>query len=107
MAEVSAIEIISLREDISQLRGAMDRVAGALERLARLEERHNNSASAIQRGFEEITKVNVRVDAQDARIKVLEVAQPTTKKYTKWMDNALYGAAVVVIMVILKKAGLL
>jgi hypothetical protein len=107
MSEFTAVEFGALREDISELRAAMTKVADALERLARLEERHANSASAIQRGFEEITKVNMRVDVHDTRLKTLEISQPAAKKSAVWVERIAYGAIVVVAMAVMKKIGLM
>lgn len=84
----------------------MTKVAEALERLARLEERHNSSATQIDRAFLEISKVDVKVSANEARLNALEMLQPAVNKTSEWLERIAYGAMAVVAMVILKKVGL-
>ena len=106
MSEIHASEFSALREDIGELRAAMNKVADALIGLARLEEKHNNSARAIERAFIDINKVDIKADALDLRVKNMEIAQPSNNKTSEWVEKLLIGAACVLAMFVLKKMGI-
>lgn len=106
MSEISVTEFSALREDIGELRAAMTKMVEALERLARLEERQGNSARALERAFLDISKVDIKADALDIRLKNLEIAQPSNNKTSEWVERIGYGAVCVLAMFVLKKMGL-
>lgn len=100
MAETDVLhaEMRAMREDVSEIKGAVSKVADALERLARLEERHSTVASALERAFGAIFKI-------EARLRELEQAAPVQKLTSGWVTNGVWAAAGMVAMLILKKTG--
>lgn len=92
--------LIALREDVSEIKGFMSKMADAIERLARLEERHGNTASALERAFTTIAKI-------DARLAALEKTQPVQNMTSNWITNGAWAAVSVLVLAALKKAGVI
>lgn len=92
--------LLALREDVAEIKGFMAKMAEAIERLARLEERHGNTASALERAFSTISKI-------DTRLQALEKAQPVQALTSGWVSNAVWMAVGVLAMAVLKKAGVM
>lgn len=92
--------LIALREDVSEIKGFMSKMSDAIERLARLEERHVNTASALERAFTTISKI-------DARLVLLEKAQPVQTMASSWVVNGAWTAVGFVALATLKKIGVL
>lgn len=95
-----AADLSALREDLTDLKRSLAKVGEALERLVRLEERHANTASALERAFASLAKI-------DTRVRALELAQPVQKLTSGWVSNAAWAAFGVLAMFVLKKAGVL
>lgn len=97
--EVIKEQMVGVREDIGEIKGALSRVADALERLARLEERHATVASALDRAFGAIKSI-------DLRLKVVELAQPVQRLTSGWIVTAVAaGAGSLATIVITKVIG--
>ena len=71
-----------------------------MERLARLEERHSTVASALERAFGAIAKIEVR-------LRELEQSQPVQKLTTGWVTNGVWAAGGMLAMAVLKKVGVM
>lgn len=93
-------ELRALREDVAEIKGFMAKMADAIERLARLEERHGNTASALERAFSTLGK-------HETRLQALEKAQPIQAMTSGWVSNAAWAAVGVLVMFLLKKAGVM
>lgn len=90
------VEIGVIRRSLEEVHGTMTKVAAALERLTRLEERHAHTASALERAFSAISKIENRLAA-------LERLQPMQKLTTHWVINGVWAAAGVVGAMIVNK----
>lgn len=90
--------LIALREDVSEIKGFMSKMSDAIERLARLEERHVNTASALERAFTTISKI-------DTRLAALEKAQPVQSMASGWIVNGAWAAVGCLALATLKKIG--
>lgn len=75
---------------------AMRDLTHQVGRLVLIEERQSQTAGAMERAFAELK-------AQDARIKVLELAQPTTSRTNVWVERVLIATAGAVGMAVLAK----
>lgn len=94
--DVLAAEIRAMREDMDEVKITMRKVADALVQLARLEERHTTVASALDRAFGAIGKLELRV-------RTIETAQPVQKLTSSWMiDAAKFLAGGVVATLVLR-----
>ena len=98
--DVLHAELQAMREDVSEIKGAVSKVADALERLARLEERHSTVAGALERSFGAISKI-------ETRLRELEQAAPVQKLTSGWVTNGLWLAAGGAVTMILKKVGVM
>ncbi|MFV5212781.1 hypothetical protein ACLIIZ_03520 [Azonexus caeni] len=87
-----------LHADVRNLREEVGEVKNLLERLVRLEERHANTANALERAFSALAKI-------DGRVRKLELAQPVQRLATGWVTNAAWAAAGVLAMLLLRKIG--
>lgn len=96
--DVLHAELRAMREDVSEIKGAVSKVADALERLARLEERHSTVAGALERAFGAISKI-------EARLRELEQAAPVQKLTSGWVTNGVWGIVGMVAMLVLKHIG--
>lgn len=92
--------LLALREDVSEIKGFMSKMSDAIERLARLEERHVNTASALERAFIAIGKI-------ETRITTLEKAQPVQSMTSNWLVNGAWAAVSVLALAAMKKLGVL
>lgn len=102
MSDVDVIkaELRGMRQDVSEIRGAMAKVADALERLARLEERHSTVSGALERLFVAVGKIEVR-------LREIEQSQPVQKLMSGWVANSVWAAAGMAVMLVLKKVGVM
>lgn len=100
MSETDVVhaELRAVREDVTEIKGAVSKVADALERLARLEERHSTVAGALERAFSAIAKA-------EARLRDIEQAQPVNRLASGWVMNGAYAAGGMLAMLVLKKVG--
>lgn len=98
--DVIRVELRAMREDLSEIKGAVSKVADALERLARLEERHSTVAGALERAFCSITKI-------EQRLSTIEIAQPVQKLTSGWVTNGVWAAAGMLAMFVLKNVGVM
>ncbi|WP_322999967.1 hypothetical protein [Castellaniella sp.] len=90
------VEIGVIRRNLEEVHGTMTKVAAALERLTRLEERHAHTATALERAFSAISKLENRLSA-------LERQQPMQKLASHWVINGVWAAAGVVGAMIVNK----
>lgn len=98
--EVIKAELRGMRQDVSEIRGAMAKVADALERLARLEERHSTVSGALERLFVAVGKI-------ESRLREIEQSQPVQKLMSGWVANSVWAGAGMAVMLVLKKVGVL
>ncbi len=90
-------QVRSMRDDIGEIKGAMAKVAEALERLARLEERHANTAVALERAFKFLSDISKRVTT-------LEQAQPVQTLTSGWIIHLVSAGGGAIAMYIFNKA---
>lgn len=116
----------SLKEDLADVKVLVGRMADAVERLTRLEERHTNTAAALDRAFNAIqrlgdrvqglhdrlsTMANVddmdeRLDAVESDVSALKTAQPEQRRIASWVDKAVWALLSASAMYVAMKMGL-
>lgn len=99
MAEFTAQDLNALREDISDLKGAVKELVRGFELQARLEERQKNTRDDLDRAFNDLRSVIARVSA-------IELAASARKTSADWLDKGIWGALVVLGLYLAKKVGL-
>ena len=92
--------MLSIRESVDEMKGAMKEMASAITRLALVEERQAATSTALERLGEALTKL-------EERLRKLEVAEPMQAKATEWVRSAVWAAAAAAVMFIADKVGLI
>ena len=92
--------MLSIRESVDEMKGAMKEMASAITRLALVEERQAAVSSTIERLVQSLEKV-------DERLRRLEVSEPLQAKATEWVQSAVWAAAAAAVMFMAAKAGLI
>ena len=92
--------MLSIRESVDEMKGAMKEMASAITRLALVEERQAATSTALERLSEALTKL-------EERLRKLEVAEPIQAKAAEWVQSALWAAAAAAVMFVAGKAGLI
>ena len=92
--------MLSIRESVDEMKGAMKEMASAITRLALVEERQAATSTALERLGEALTKL-------EERLRRLEVAEPIQAKAAEWVQSALWAAAAAAVMFVAGKAGLI
>ena len=91
--------MLSIRESVDDMKGAMKEMASAITRLALVEERQAAVSTTIERLVQSLEKV-------DGRLRRLEVAEPLQAKTSEWVQSALWALAAAAAMFVAGKAGL-
>lgn len=101
MAEETVIDhrLQTLHEDVSEIKAALGKLTDAVTKLALLEERQMHFASAQERGFAALERV-------EARLLVIEQQLPNSKRTSIWVDRAVLFVVGMVAMYVAKKVGL-
>lgn len=84
--EILTVKLEALHSDVSEIKSALDKVSEAITKLALVEQQQNQIASALERAFKAIGKV-------EDRLTVLEQSQPTNTEVAKWVDRGLVALA--------------
>ena len=95
-----AHHMLSIRESVDEMKGAMKEMASAITRLALVEERQAAVSTTIERLVQSLEKV-------DERLRRLEVSEPLQAKATEWVQSAVWAAAAAAVMFMAAKAGLI
>lgn len=75
-----------LHQDVTEVKGAMNKLAEAMTKLAIIEERQGQASQAVERAFSAI----VATQAETAALKLqLAASQHHANSATKWIDRAL------------------
>jgi len=95
-----AARIEMLHEDFSEMKGALKEMANAISKIALVEERQQQASLAQERTFKGLEKLEARLDRLEQRV-------PLQERATKWVENAVWGAAGLAIVLVVTKLGLI
>lgn len=108
-ARIINASILSMREDIVEVKTALHGIHSALADLARLEAQHLETRGGMTRAFNEIVLANKRIDAFDERLRPVEIAMPGLIEARKWIVGIAVGCAVLIMLalaaLVIKPAG--
>jgi regulator of replication initiation timing len=90
----------TLHADVGEMKAAMKELTTAITKLALIEERQSNAASAQERAFIVLAKLEERVSK-------LEQLAPANKRVNIWLDRATWAGLGLLAMLVVKKSGLL
>lgn len=97
----------TLHEDVGEVKSALKELANAITKLALIEERQTQAAAAQERAFGAIDRTEKRVERIEERVSKLEIQAPANKRVSVWVDRAMYASAGLLVMFVLKKAGVM
>lgn len=92
--------LATLHEDVGEMKAALKDLATAITKLALIEERQSNAAAAQERAFKVLAKLEERVTN-------LEGYVPANKRVSVWLDRATWAGMGLLVMLVMKKSGLL
>lgn len=98
-SHVLSIQLRTLHDDVTEMKMAMKDLASAITKLALIEERQTNAAAAQERAFAALERVELRLAA-------LERDVPANKRASIWLDRALWASGGLLVMMVLKRSGL-
>lgn len=89
----------TLHTDVTEMKTAMKELTTAITKLALIEERQMHAASAQERAFAILAKL-------EERVTVLESQIPANKRVSVWLDRATWAGMGLLVMMLVKKVGL-
>lgn len=92
-ARILGMQLASVQSDTSEMKTVVGEINKSLQVLVRLEAQYAETRGSLTRAFEGVDKTNLRVDALEARLRPIEVAQPGLQESRGWII-AIAGAAV-------------
>jgi len=99
-------EFDAMRKDITQIENAVTKLAEAIDRLTRLEEQHSSTREALTRAFDKITLHERRHAEFERRFQKLEKSDHVQNITSRWVMSAVWGAAGLLAMYVLKTIGI-
>lgn len=103
---VVAHRIESIEHVMGEVRGDIRKMTEAITKLALVEANQVVAGQAIERAFKVLEGQQKDMRELAGRVATLEQAGPASKRIESWVDKLLMAAVVVILMVVLKKAGL-
>lgn len=90
----------TLHADVGEMKAAMKELTTAITKLALIEERQTYAASAQERAFLVLSKL-------EERVAKLETLAPANKRVNVWLDRATWAGLGLLAMLVVKKSGLM
>lgn len=94
------VRLDMLHADVGEIKSALGRLSEAIIKLALIEERQAQSSASLERAFKSLERV-------EARVAALEHANINSKRTSGWIDKLVTAAVGIVILLVLKKSGIL
>lgn len=95
--DVFSVKLDALQKDVGEVKAALNKLSTAITKLALVEQQQGQIAAALDRAFKAISKVEEAMSKDlndlDARVTVVERAQPKHNSAAVWVDRALVGLA--------------
>lgn len=95
--DVFSVKLDALHKDVGEVKAALNKLSTAITKLALVEQQQGQIAAALDRAFKAISKVEEAMTKDlgelDARVTVVEQAQPKHNSAALWVDRALVGLA--------------
>lgn len=99
---VLALKLEALHEDVSEVKSALNKLSEAITKLALVEQQQNQIATALERAFKAIGKIEDRQTALEQQYAAL---LPQQGEMSKWVDRGIVALAGAGGVLILKAAG--
>ena len=99
-AEILAVRLNLLHEDVGEIKTALGKLSDAITKLALVEQNQVQTAGALERAFQAIERI-------ERRIEKIEQAMPENAEAAKWVDRAVTASVCAVAAFIAKAIGLI
>ncbi len=97
--DILAVRLDALHGDVGEIKTALGRLSDAITKLALVEQQQGQTASALERAFTALDKLERRVTS-------LENHSPTNERMVRWVDQFIVGVVIVALLFVAKKVGL-
>lgn len=94
------IKLEQLHSDVGEIKSALGKLSDAIIKLALIEERQTTASASLERAFKALERV-------EHRISVLEQTSVNNTRTSSWVDKVVTAAVGVVLILVLKKTGIL
>jgi hypothetical protein len=101
---VFSSQLNSLHDDVGEIKVALSKLSDAITKLALVEERQTQAASAIERAFISLERLEERVTGIEREQHQRRSVQDST---TKWVDRAVVFLVTAALMFVARKTGLM
>lgn len=95
--DIFSVKLDALHKDVSEVKTALNKLSDAITKLALVEQQQGQIAAALDRAFKAISKVEEAMTKDlgelDARVTIVERAQPKHNSAAIWVDRALVALA--------------
>jgi hypothetical protein len=89
-----------LHSDVGEIKSALGKLSDAIIKLALIEERQTTASAALERAFSALERV-------ESRLTLLERSNMNNGRTSGWVDKAVTAGVGVLLLLVLKRAGLL
>lgn len=94
------IKLEQLHSDVGEIKSALGKLSDAIIKLALIEERQTTASASLERAFKALERVEHRISA-------LEQSNVTSKRTSGWVDKVVTAAVGVMLLLVLKKSGVM
>ena len=94
------VKLEQLHTDVGEIKSALGKLSDAIIKLALIEERQTMAGAALERAFKTLDRV-------ESRIAALEQSSINSKRINGWVDKLVTAAVGLILLLLLRKAGLI
>lgn len=94
------IKLEQLHSDVGEIKSALGKLSDAIIKLALIEERQTMASASLERAFKALERV-------EARISSLEQSSISSKRTNSWVDKVVTAAVGILLLLVLKKTGII
>ena len=98
--DILAVRLDALHGDVGEIKIALGRLSDAITKLALVEQQQTQTALALERAFNALDKLEKRVE-------MIERTSPDSERTSRWIDQAVLGGIVLLLLFVAKKVGLM
>lgn len=89
-----------LHSDVGEIKSALGKLSEAIIKLALIEERQAQSSASLERAFKALERV-------ESRLSTLEQTSVNSRRVNGWIDKMVTAAVGLILLLLLRKAGII
>ena len=82
--DILSVKLEVLHSDVVEVKTALNKLSEAITKLALVEQQQAQTATALERAFKAITRIEERLSA-------IELSQPKSRETSAWVDRAIFA----------------